>query len=134
MALLMWQLDALYGRAPLRPGEAATVSRAAYAAAIDAPDALAVETKPVHIRATGETSWRIRPRYPTAARLRIDNEETRIVAGNGIAYLPVRLLGRERIVVGYPRATVMGLHWAVWFLLLSAIAAFLLRRPMRVVF
>jgi len=134
MLVLMWQLDAWYGRAPLRIGEATVVSWPSDAASIDSPEGIAIETRPVHVRATGETSWRIRPLRKTSGVLRVSSTERRIVAGGGIAYLPVPLLGRNRPEIRYPRATVSGLHWLVWFVLLSTIAAFALRRPLRVVF
>jgi uncharacterized membrane protein (DUF106 family) len=134
MVLLLWQMDALYGRAPLRAGQIAIVSRAAQADAIEAPEGIVVETPPVHIRATGETCWRVRGLRSTAGRLRAGSAETRIVVGNGVAYLPEPLIGRPALSIEYPRATVFGLHWLVWFLILSTVAGFALRRPLRVVF
>jgi hypothetical protein len=132
MALAMWQLDALYGRAPLRVGEPAVVSAEWRQSAIGAPDGLMVETVPVYTQATSETSWRIRPLRPTSGIVRVASFERRIVAGSGIAYLPEPVVGRNAIDIRYPRATVLGLHWLVWFVMLSAIASFILRRPLRV--
>ncbi len=98
------------------------------------PTASPVETPSVHIRATGETCWRICALRNTAGLFRAGSAQTRIVVGNGVAYLPEPLIGRPDLSIGYPRATVFGLHWLVWFLLLSTVAGFAFRRPLRVVF
>jgi hypothetical protein len=127
MALLMWQLDALYGRAPLRPGQAAVVTAQSHQSSITVPDGVAVETGPVYLQATNETCWRIRPSGPVSSTLRAGTRQTRIVAGSGVAYLP------NPNGISYPRATIFGLHWLIWFLILSTFGAFILRKPMRVV-
>jgi hypothetical protein len=127
MALIVWQLEALYARAPLRPGEAAVVTTESRQSSIAVPDGVAVETEPVYLQATNETCWRIRPSRAVSGTLRAGSLKTRLVAGSGTAYLP------NPDGITYPRATIFGLHWLVWFLVLSTIAAFLLRKPMRVV-
>jgi uncharacterized membrane protein (DUF106 family) len=134
MLLIMWQLDALYGRAPLRVGEAAVISVNSREVAISAPARLTVETKPVFTQATGQTSWRIRPSHETSGVVRIGSLQRRIVAGSRIAYLPEPLLDPKQISVTYPRATVYGLHWLVWFAGFSIVSAFALRRHLRTVF
>ena len=75
MLFIMWQLDALYGRAPLRVGEAAVISIDSREHGIEAPVRASVETKPVFTQATGQTSWRIRPSHET-----IRSRENRTVA------------------------------------------------------
>jgi len=127
MALLMWQLDALYARAPLRPGEAAVVTAESRQSSIAVPDGVAVETEPVYLQARNETCWRIRPSRAVSGTLRAGALRTRLVAGWGVVYLP----NPSRIT--YPNATIFGLHWLIWFLILSTIGAFILRKPMRVV-
>jgi hypothetical protein len=134
MVLILWQLDALYGRAPLRVGDAAVVSTTDPEPDIVAPAGTAVETKPVHILATGETVWRIRPARETSGVLRVGSAKARIVAGQGLAYLPQRLIGRSRIEITYPPAIVLGWPWLAWFLILSTVGGFLLRRPLKVTF
>jgi hypothetical protein len=134
LSLAMWQLDARYGRAPLRVGEAVVVSAESHRTAIAAPDSVLVETPPVYSLAASQTSWRIRPLRAVSGTVKIDRLGTRIVAGSGIAYLPQPLVGRNGIEIPYPRATIFGLHWIVWFLILSSIAGFALRRPLRVAF
>ena len=133
MALVLWALDALYSRGPLRVGEAVVVSTDSRQASINPPSGLLVETKPLFVQATGETCWRVRAVQPLRGTLRIADRSTAIVAGAGVSYLP-EPLWRESIRVPYPHATVLGLHWLIWFLLLSAIFALLLRRSLRVVF
>lgn len=134
MVLIFWQLDALYGRAPLRVGEAAIVSTPDRQPELQVPTGIAVETKPLHIQATGETVWRIRPGREMSSILRAGSVQTKVVAGKGVAYLPQPLTGRGPIDIAYPRATVLGWPWLAWFLILSTLAAFLLRRPMKVTF
>jgi hypothetical protein len=134
MALLMWVLDGFYGRAPLRVGEVAVVLAESRQNSIKAPEAVIVETKPIFLQATGETTWRIRPVRPATSVLEIGYARTKIVAGSGIAYLPHPLTGSGEVRIHYPSAMVFGFHWLVWFLLLSAIAAMVLRRVLRVVF
>jgi hypothetical protein len=127
MGLLMWQLDALYARAPLRPGQAAAVTTQERQSSIAVPDGVAVETEPVFLQATNQTCWRIRPTRAVSGTLRAGKRQTRLVAGSGVAYLP------NPNGIAYPRATIFGLHWLIWFLILSTIGAFILRKPMRVV-
>jgi hypothetical protein len=126
-ALLMWQLDALYGRAPLRIGQAAVISAASRLESLTAPGGLAVEAGPVYIRTSNETSWRIRPALALSGTLRAGTLAARVVAGERIAYLPERLFGRPSIDVTYPQATVFGLSWVFWFLLLTSIFGLFLR-------
>ncbi len=134
MLFVLWQLDALCGRAPLRVGEAAVISIDSREDRIATPAPLAVETKPVFAQATGQTSWRIRPSHETSGVVRIGPLQRRVVAGSGIAYLPEPLFGRKSISITYPRATVYGFHWLVWFMGLSILSAFALRRSLRTVF
>jgi hypothetical protein len=134
MVLVFWGLDAFYSRAALRVGEAAVISVESFHHSIAIPDGFVVETKPLFIRATGQTSWRIRPVRPASGTVTVASMQERIAAGSGIAYLPAPLVRNSAIRIGYPRATVLGFHWLLWFLLLSTIAAFVMRRPLRVVF
>jgi hypothetical protein len=134
MVLVLWGLDAMYGRAPLRVGEPAVVSTESRYNSISTPDGVIVETKPLFIQATGQRSWRIRPVRSASGIVTAGSGQRRIVAGSEIAYLPEPLVGASPIQIGYPRATVFGVHWLVWFVLLSTAAAFVLRRPLRVVF
>jgi uncharacterized membrane protein (DUF106 family) len=127
MALIVWQLEALYARAPLRLGEAAVVTTESRQNSITVPDGVAVETEPVYLQATNETCWRIRPSRTVSGMLRTGPRQSRLVAGSGVTYL----LNPNGVT--YPHAKIFGLHWLIWFLILSTIGAFILRKPMRVV-
>jgi hypothetical protein len=156
MLLLLGQLEALYGRAPLRPGEATVVTvklgDADGEISLVAPADIAVETPPVHVSRSHEVSWRIRPMRPVSALLHFragGAEVTKSVlarwsvgytsehkAGSAYAFLihPTELPDTHArwIEVRYPPATVLGLHWLVWFLLLTTVSGLLLRRPLGV--
>jgi hypothetical protein len=131
--LVMWQLDALYGKAPLRVGQPAVVSAPARVTGpIQTPAGIAVETPAVHLDALQETVWRIRPRRAYNGVLEVDGQRIRAVAGDGWAYLPEPPLGRRRVRIEYPRAVILGASWPVWFFVLSGAATLFLRRPLRV--
>ncbi len=127
MGALMWQLEALYGHAPLPLGQPAVVTTDSHQDSISAPAGVAVETEPVYLQATNQTCWRIRPSRAVSGTLRVGTKDTRLVAGSGIAYLP------NPNGITYPPATIFGFGWLIWFLILSTLAAFILRKPMRVV-
>ena len=153
MALLLAFLEAFYGHAPLRVGDAAIVTaqvrNAAAPLTLQAPAEVIVETPPVHVLAEHQVSWRIRPVRAATSELRILRDgqglTKRISAGNGVRFLSERrgsLLSCllyptelplddsevEWIEIRYPPATVLRLHWLIWFLAVSAIVAFALRR------
>jgi hypothetical protein len=145
--VLLAQLDACYGRAPLRIGHAAVVTvqlkdlGGADAAGIvlKAPAAITVETPAVRVPRLNQISWRIRPIAPASGELQVVGPERvatkSIAAGQGIHYLSERRSLREfflhlsepplldssitSIEVLYPSATILHLHWLVWFLLVS---------------
>jgi hypothetical protein len=114
-----------------------------------------VETPPVHVLAEHQVSWRIRPRRDATTELQIldDGHATtkRISAGTGIHFLSERrgsvqslllypteepLSGNEIewIEIRYPSATILHIHWLIWFLAISAVTAFALRRRFGAVF
>jgi hypothetical protein len=134
MVLVMSQLDALYGRAPLRVGEAAVVSIDSREIEITAPEHFSVETRPFFAQASGQTSWRVRPSRATSGMVRIGSAQRRIVAGSGLAYLPGPIIADKGISITYSSATVYGCHWMAWFLGFSVVSAFGLRRRLRTVF
>ena len=105
----MWRADAVYGRAPLRAGEAVVVTAHVKAGDLadvrmEAPPGVAIETPGVRIPRLHEVSWRIRPRQPFSGHFRVNADV-------------------ERIDVPWPRATVLGVSWMVWFFGISAISA-----------
>jgi hypothetical protein len=146
--VLLAQLDACYGRAPLRIGHAAVVTvqvkdlGAADAAGIvlKAPAAIRVETPAVRVPRSNQISWRIRPVAPVSGELQVVGPERvvtkSIAAGQGIHHLSERRSLLEfflhlsepppvdscitSIEVFYPSATILRVHWLVWFLLITS--------------
>jgi hypothetical protein len=159
MGLLLAVLEAFYGHAPLPVGGdaiiTARVKNADAPLSLRAPAELAVETPPVHVLEDRQVSWRIRPRRAATTELEIlQNGQAvtkRISAGTGVHFLSERrgsllslllypteapLSGNEIewIEIRYPPATVLHLHWLIWFLAISAVTAFALRRRFGAVF
>jgi arylsulfatase A-like enzyme len=114
LALVMWQADAIYGRAPLRAGEPVVVTASANTsdARLEAPPDVVVETPAVRIPRLHQVSWRIRPLKPFSGRLTVN--------GNS-----------SHIDVPWLRANVFGLSWIVWFFGISSISALLAPRLIR---
>ena len=117
LGLIMWQADAVYGRAPLRAGEAVVVTAHVKAGDLaqvrmEAPADIAIETPGVRVPRLREVSWRIRPLRPFSGRLRVN-------------------IDAERIDIPWPRATVLGVSWMVWFFGISSISAVLAPRYLK---
>jgi hypothetical protein len=159
MALLLAAMEAFYGHAPLRVGDPAIVTAQVKhddtLLALKAPKGIAVETPPVRVAADRQVSWRIRPLRATNAALELVRPDRAISksisAGSGMHYLSERrgslanLLLRptetplwdsevDWIEVRYPAATILRLHWLIWFFAISAITALALRRKFRTAF
>jgi hypothetical protein len=153
-------LDACYGRAKLPVGQPAVVTAQlagdSATAALIPTDGIRIETEPVRVAAERQLAWRIRPLRPASGPLRFETPvgvvTKSLSAGTGISLVSTR---RESswlaflvqptelpfshplfrwIAVQYPKATILGLHWIVWFLLISLPAALLLKRPLRTAF
>jgi hypothetical protein len=118
------------------------------------PDGIAVESPAIRIDGGRQISWRIRPLRPVTGELRIafpsETAAKSIVAGTGLHYLSERRVSslvdllwypaESRLAAGpiewidlrYPKATVHGfgldLHWLIWLVLFSMMAALLLKR------
>jgi hypothetical protein len=98
---LVERLNAVYGHAPLRVGEAVVVSANKPVAKLKMPEGIAIETPAVHSK--GQVAWRIRPRAVVSIeRVTQDN------AG---------------IAIPFPPARILGMHWLIWFSMGFAIAA-----------
>jgi len=159
MGLLLAAMEAFYGHAPLRVGEPAIVTaqvkHEALSLSLRAPDGILVETPPVHVPADRQVSWRIRPLRGTSAELELVHADRAIAksisAGTGMRYVSERrgslasLLLRptepplsdselDWIEVRYPAASILGLHWLIWFFAVSAVTALALRRKFRAAF
>jgi hypothetical protein len=147
---LAWdQLDAVWGRAPLAPGDTAVVTarlrRDAPGAQLVVPGWLVVETPGVRVPAEHEVSWRVRVRLAgsgqVSVRVGAEHAEKRLEARPGLHYLRDRTTTAgaiEWLELRYPRKnlTLLGVsfNWAVWFCLISALTALSLRRKLRVTF
>jgi choline-sulfatase len=108
---VIWQLGPLCGRGALEAGRPVVVTVHADNATLNAVAEVTIETPPVHIQALHEVSWRIRPVEPFRGQLTAD-------AGS--------------VDIPWPRATLLGLDWLIWFFAISILAAplaALIRRP-----
>jgi hypothetical protein len=126
---------------------------------LDAPRGVTVETSAVRVLDRGEVSWRIRPHAAVSGLLRIHVDggavEKRIEAGPGPRFVPGRKVSslwdavwhpdEPRIAsphvawvdIRYPGATVewlgIRMHWLIWFVGISMLAALLLKKRFHVV-
>jgi len=103
-----------------------------------------VESPAVRIADEHAMCWRVRVSRSGSGvldvRLGSQTAQTRVEARPGLHYLPDRRSARSGPIawleIRYPHANVrmfgVSLHWAVWFCLISAIAALALRGVMRV--
>jgi hypothetical protein len=150
--ILLAQLDALYGHAPLVPGEAAVVTAQFGKARLDdvprvvAPPGVVVETPPVRVESERQVSWRIRPFKAVSGKLQFvcqDRNLTKSIrSGAGVHYksarrgniwrfllqpteLPLSTSVVDWIEIDYPRAVILHLNWLVWFLVASSVGAIL---------
>jgi uncharacterized membrane protein (DUF106 family) len=126
---------------------------------LEAPPGIVVETPAVRALRAGQFSWRIRAEKPTDGMLKFDwngaQFEKSISSGSPWRYLSLRRVhsawdalwspGENRlstpsiewVETPYPAATIglagIELHWVIWFLLISVIAAYLLKGYFNVV-
>ncbi|MGI8962721.1 MAG: hypothetical protein ACR2IV_23775 [Bryobacteraceae bacterium] len=154
--ILLAQMDACYSRAPLRIGDAAVITvqlknadeAAQPGIVLKTPAAIRVETPGVRIVNVNQISWRIRPIAPVSGELQVIGPERvttkSIAAGQGVHYLSERRVSSlpafflhlneppvvnssiASIEVLYPSATILHLHWLVWFLVISSGTAILI--------
>jgi hypothetical protein len=94
---LFGYLNERYGLAPLQAGRAAVIA----ADRLNMPREIIVETPAVHIGR--QVNWRVRP----------------------TAEVPVRMLAANNphAVIPFPPATILHVHWLVWFSLFSVTSA-----------
>jgi hypothetical protein len=126
---------------------------------LDAPPGVAVETPAVRVLDQGQVSWRIRPAAAVSGSLRIRMDgatvEKRIEAGAGPRFVPGRKVSSwwdavwhpdeariaaprvEWVDVRYPDARLewlgIRMHWLIWFIVVSMLAALLLKKRFGVV-
>jgi len=162
VALLLIHMEGFYGRAPLEVGHEAVVTMAVkgpLSAELRAPAGVSVETPPVRIPDAGEISWRIRPVAAGRAVVQFTVQgapvSKTIASGAGERFAPGRSVRSlleaiwnpdekripsdavQWIEVRYPesRMEVFGIdwNWLVWFLLVSMVAALVLKKRFGVV-
>lgn len=126
--VLFPQLDAMYGHAPLHPGEPTVITaRVDGEPSLIATPGFAVETPAVHSVHDHEISWRVRPFGQSTGQLTLRTNGSlltkQIVAGSGL----INAYDTRAIEIPYPRIIVLGANWMVWFFLLSAVAAIVYR-------
>jgi hypothetical protein len=132
-ALLFPQLDVMYGYAPLRPGERSVVTvRDSDDAVLEVPAGIEMETSGIHAVRDRQISWRVRPLGQTSGELKVregDRVLTRqIVAGDGLIYGMRLPFQKSAIEIRYPRRTILGANWMIWFFVISCAAAIGYRR------
>jgi hypothetical protein len=152
LALLLFQLDACYGRRPLKAGESAIVT-VKLAKQIDARmfqpkldgRGIVVETPPVRLPDEGLICWRVRAPEAKAGSVELrfgGSVATKVVqAGDGLLYPRwerIGLKGIESITVDYPAARIsvfgFAVHWLVWFCAVSLVVMLLFRKRLNVTF
>jgi uncharacterized membrane protein (DUF106 family) len=126
--ILFPQLEAMYGHAPLRVGEPAVVTaRLDGDAVLEAPAGIVVETPGVHVIHDRQISWRVRPLGWSSGEVKVRSDgrvlTRQIVAGGGLIYGMNLPFSSPAIEIPYPRRTVLGMNWMIWFFLISTVAA-----------
>jgi hypothetical protein len=146
---LAWdRLDAIWGRAPLEPGETviltARLSDSVSNPLLVAPDWLPVESPPVRVDAVHEVSWRLRVGRAGSGDVSVtagaERVSKRIEARPGLHYLPDRETAAGGPILWleapYPRSELavwgVSASWPVWFFLISTITALAFRHRLRV--
>ena len=167
LALLLFHLDAVYGRRALEPGES-TIVTAQLSPRFDLQSAplslqgrgIAVETQPLRLLFQHQACWRVRAMNGESGAVNVmlpgASEAKRVNVGTGLSYLSQRRVasllawlshpGEKRlkatsldwIEVEYPAAEIgvfgFGLHWLVWFCIVSFLAMLAFRKRLRVTF
>jgi len=125
-ALLYPPMNAIYGHAPLAVGEPSVVTvqmKVMEPVELEAPEGIAVETPGVRILRDRQISWRVRPLRQSSGDWRF-HIENRVVTANFFLRDPAI----QSIEIRYPRATILGFSWQVWFLGVSSVSALFWKR------
>jgi hypothetical protein len=131
--ILFPQLDAMYGHAALPIGEPSIVTvQLTGDAVLETPAGLEIETPGVRSVHDRSISWRVRPRGRISGELKLHYDggvaTKQVVAGSGLIYGWKFPFSRPAIEIRYPRTTVLGVNWMIWFFLISSAAALVYRR------
>jgi hypothetical protein len=116
-------MNAIYGHAPLPVGEASVVTvqmkdAAMPAVQLEAPEDIVIETPGVRILRDHQISWRVRPLGQNTGDLKFRLENRVVTAGFFLHDPAIR-----SIDIRYPKATILGFSWLVWFVLISTVSA-----------
>ena len=163
LALLLFHLDAVYGRRALQAGESAIVT-AQLSGGASAPlfltgRGIIVETPPLRLPEEHRVCWRVRATGESgsvALNLPRASIQKLVQSGAGLSYISERRVASlpawllyprearlstasvESIAVEYPFAQVpvlgFGIHWLVWFCIVSLVAMLAFKRRLRVTF
>jgi len=122
-ALLFPFMNAMYGHAPLPVGEPSVVTIQLKDAVMPAvqlqpPEGVAVETPAVRVLRDHQFSWRVRPLQATSGDFKFRLENRVVTPSFFLHDQTIR-----SITVPYPAASIFGLPWLAWFLLLSGVSA-----------
>jgi hypothetical protein len=167
LALLLFHLDAVYGRRPLHAGEPATVtaqisdaSNPRMASLSLQGHRIAVETPPLRFPEDHRICWRVRAAKNGSGSVQLSlpggSVMKSVQAVSGAGYVSERRvtsllwwlcypgegrlpdIGVRSIEVEYPSAEIsvfgFGVHWLVWFCVVSFVAMLLFRGRLRVTF
>ena len=124
-ALIYTPMNTLYGRGPLPVGEPSVITIQMKDAAmppveLEAPVGVAVETPGVRIVHDRQVSWRVRPLRRSSGDFKV-HVENRVVAAGFFLRDPAI----SSIEIRYPKATILGFSWLVWFVAASSVSAVL---------
>jgi len=121
-ALLYPAMDANFGHAPLTVGEPSVVTiqmkDAMMPVELEAPLGMAVETPGVRSVHDRQISWRVRPLREISGDLRFRIENRVVSSGFFLHDAAIR-----SIEIRYPRSTILGFSWLLWFFLISSVSA-----------
>jgi hypothetical protein len=126
--LMFPQLDAMYGHAPLRIGEDSVVTAHISDGQLEAPTGIRIESPAVRSIHDRDVSWQIRPLGAVSGQLRVQTLTQPVVAGKGLVNGWRLPFTSPSIEIPYPKASVFGLNWMVWFFLFSTVAALVYAR------
>jgi hypothetical protein len=135
-AALLLFLDGVYGRRPLEPGETAIVTAQADSGTLEGRGVV-VETPALRLPDEHRVMWRVRVTGAGSVILHAPGGaiEKRVECGAGLRYLSE---WHSRLAVDYPAAEVsifgFGMHWLVWFLIVSSVVMLALRKRFGVTF
>jgi hypothetical protein len=167
LALLLFHLDAVYGRRPLHAGESAIFTAQVSGGPAQSMasfslegQGIAVETPPLRFPEERQVCWRVRALKGESGNVRLRMPGASVMksvqAGAPAGYLSERRAssmlewlcfpGEARLPVSalssieveYPSAEInvcgFGVHWLVWFCVVSLVAMLVFRRRLRVTF